>query len=379
MDNSRIQTIGIGVLVFVVGLVIGCTYAGGAYPPEWNNRFQEIYVESIAESYTVNHDIVEASARLGAFNNVEKVRLLAIANNHVGSIDPGRADAIAQFAVALRVQEGWTDDEVIAGLSTGNASSGFSDVLGFGIETEPTEPGVEPVVPVEPGEASPSFWQRWGKVITYIALFFVLVIIAAVVLLVLSRIRPKHQPRWKKPDVEEEIDEETGVELTPLRQWSGTYTLGSDYYDESFALETEEGDFLGEAGMGILDDFSSGSSPKRVLAMDVWIFDKTDVKTISTPVMSEFTYNDELFREKINPESTPILAQEGFEFEVKASALFMKGTIDEVVYGEEAPPNSYFESIKVTLTAYLNPTVDISGTMDLPDHMKSANVTPPEI
>ena len=56
-----------------------------------------------------------------------------------------------------------------------------------------------------------------------------------------------------------------------------TYVLGDDLYDELFSIDTQGGDFLGEYGVGVSEIIGVGD-PKKVTALEIWLFDKNDIK-----------------------------------------------------------------------------------------------------
>lgn len=363
-DVSPLRPLLFGALIgLIVGLIIGltwawvikpATYAGGAQPHELSDEFQRAYVGAVAEAYLTNRDANLASTRLRTFSVEDKVRLLsAVATDFTNRGLPNQADEVGDLAQNLQIQEVWSAEEVSTGLAAGGATDAFAAKLGQTSQAAP--PGQQPL----PEAASRG---AGGFLRTLLWILLVLLVIAIGVLLLL-RLRPRRDTAVAPSAAELAWD---GFGPQPLRQWVGTYTFGQDTYDESFTIETAENDFLGECGMGILEGFASGS-PKRVLAFDVWLFDKTDIRTVSMPVMSEYAYNDEILRGKLSPDATPVLAVEGHTFEIETTALLVKAKIEEVAYGEEQPPNSYFSTLEISLTAHLKPDIDVSGDMPVPE------------
>jgi hypothetical protein len=191
-----------------------------------------------------------------------------------------------------------------------------------------------------------------------------LIAIAAIIWL-LDRIRQRQKKAEKKAAVVWE-----GEGPPPLKRWAGTYTLGQDNYDEFFTIETDDGAFLGESGMGILETIP-GSSPKQVKAFDVGLFDKTDITTLSRVVMSEQAYNDSAMRAKVeaNPQAQAILAEPGKEFTLETSAMRVKAKIEEMEYG---PDKAYFNKLKMSLAVFVKEGANLRiGEMDIPDQFKS--------
>ena len=361
-DVSPWRPLLVGAIVgLVIGLIIGLiwawlidpvTYAGGAQPQELSEEFQQHYVGAVAGAYLTNRDVTLAAVRLRTFPVEEKVRLLAIVNtDYTNQVLITEAEGVGNLAQALQAQESWPPEAVSAGLAAGGATTAFANKLGQTPQATQATP---------PPEAPASEGNRAFRIFLLVLL---VVLIVALVVVLLSRIKPRRTTFSAAAAAALAWD---GVGPQPLRQWVGDYTLGQDNYDESFTVETAESDFLGECGMGILEGFASGA-PKKVLAFDVWLFDKTDIRTVSTPVMSEFAYNDEILRSKLSPEVTPVLAAPGETFEIETTALIIKATIAEVTYGDEPPPNGYFAALKINLVAYLKPDVNVSGSMPVPE------------
>jgi hypothetical protein len=83
------------------------------------------------------------------------------------------------------------------------------------------------------------------------------------------------------------VEEWEGVGQPPLGHFFTTYQLGEDTYDESFSIETPMGEFLGECGMGISETIGVGD-PDKVTAFEVWLFDKSDIRTVTKVLMSQY-------------------------------------------------------------------------------------------
>jgi hypothetical protein len=198
------------------------------------------------------------------------------------------------------------------------------------------------------------------------ALYCLLLVVAIVVVVLL--IGNWYFKASRKPPTKSDVEWE-GEGPAPIKQWSGTYTLGQDNYDEFFTIETLEGDFLGESGMGILEAIP-GTSPKQVIAFDVGLFDKTDITTLSRVVMSQQAFNDENIQAKIqaNPQAEAVLAQPGTEFALETSALRVVATIGEM---DCDAGNTYFNKLTITLNVFIREGADLKiGTMDVPDQFQ---------
>ncbi len=387
INRARPLIIGV-VFGLIIGLIIGLTwawnvqpvtYSGGAYPNEMSNAFQKMYVQAVAEAYMSTRDAGAAAERLSAFSVPEKVKLLAETNKAFSAA--GRAaDATltGELAEALMKQEGWSPDAVSQGLIDTAAANDFAVRLGQIAGAPQPQTGVNPPAsPVQPPAAgagttgsAPEKSSKFSFGRLLLIILFLLLAVGLIAVLISRLRKPRRRragvtpPPMDMPQYEAMPDAPEG--MVQLRHWVDTYSLGNDNYEASFSVENDEGRFIGECGMGILDGFASGS-PKKVLAFDVWLFDKTDIRTISVPVMSEFAFNDEVLRSKLPPLADPILAEEGKTFDLETQSLLVRARILELNYGDGPPDNSYFASLKVSLTAYLKSGSDVDVDMPIPE------------
>ena len=383
------RTLIVGVLV---GLILGCAigaglvglyiqqnppvYAGGAYPNELTQNYQDHYIAMVIDSYQNNRNLNLAQERLKTFDQATKVNALgkwSVAYTTNGqSVE---AQAVNELANGLKTAETWSPDTIAAQvgqlatefqgdsakLQAVNAYGASLNVVPQAAAQPATQPAVQttPAPVTAPAEGGGGFPWRW-----VLACLVLLILIVAVVL-ILGRwqrnrtvSRKPAQPVWE------------GEGPAPLKRWTGTYTLGQDNYDEFFTIETDSGDFLGESGMGILE-VVPGSSPKQVMAFDVGLFDKTDITTLSRVVMSEQAFNDPAIRAKVeaNPQAEAVLAEPGKTFTLETSAMRVDAKIDEMEYGPGG--NAYFNKLKLSLSVFVKEGADLKiGTMDIPDQYR---------
>ncbi len=318
----------VGIVIgLVVGLVLGLVFAWGIWPVEWTNaRSYDLgpeakaeYVGLVADSYRQHLDVSRAAAFFEGWTEEEMQQAFA--------------DAIDRYEAAARPEKV-------------QAIQDLKLVLGVG-EAPPISP-----------EAGQGFWDR----IRVPCLVFV------VVLLVLVLGYVGYQQAIKRREAAERAgpavgrapavpraEEWEGVGQPPLGHFFTTYQLGEDTYDESFSVETPAGEFLGECGVGISETIGTGE-PDRVTAFEVWLFDKTDIRTITKVLMSEHAYNDDTLRAKLASKGEAVLAQPGQSFSLETTGLHIRAEISEMVYGEgNVPPNSFFSKLTVELVATAKP------------------------
>jgi len=145
--------------------------------------------------------------------------------------------------------------------------------------------------------------------------------------------------------------EEMGL-APPITQTMTTYVLGDDLYDESFSIDTGGGEFLGEYGVGVSETIGVGE-PKKVAALEVWLFDKNDIKTATKVLMSEHAYNDPNIRARLEPKGDLNVVKPGEQVLLETETLQLLATVVDLEYGVGAlPQNSYFERITLELAIW---------------------------
>lgn len=138
----------------------------------------------------------------------------------------------------------------------------------------------------------------------------------------------------------------------PITQTMTTYVLGDDLYDESFSIDTGGGEFLGEYGVGVSETIGVGE-PKKVAALEIWLFDKNDIKTATKVLMSEHAYNDPAIRARLEPKGELVVVKAGEQVLLETMTLQLLATIVDMDYGTGAmPQKSYFDRITLELAIW---------------------------
>ncbi len=344
--------IGITIAVSViVGMVIGLVVLGwGIWPVTWTN----------AKPASLRADLYQSAY------------LQALADAHA-------AGYMTAEQVALNLGEGWTKKDVDARLDElikkGQPGNERLSALKADLDALPGEIG-----PQQPGGAAPT------SPLLLIVIVVVLVVILVLGLLVLRRLLSERrqpaqaaamrvaapageaetlttQPVVVVPPVSRAAGGARPVEKTtwageatpPLAQYVTTYALGDDRYDMSFSIETATGDFLGECGVGISETIGTGN-PDKVTALEVWLFDKNDIRTVTKVLMSEHAYNDSALRAKLAPKGEASLIKKGDVVTLETQTLKVSARIDDLAYGSGGlPNNSFFQQVTIELAAWSKP------------------------
>jgi hypothetical protein len=151
---------------------------------------------------------------------------------------------------------------------------------------------------------------------------------------------------------EEQVDYESEGNDPPLAQWVTTFMHGDDLFDDSNAINSEAGKFMGECGIGIADNIGVGT-PKKVTALELWLFDKNDIQTITKVLMSDHIFNDVNGYERLAAKGEPVLATNGTEIVLETETLQLAARIIDMSYGSgSAPDKSFFEKITLEMAVW---------------------------
>jgi hypothetical protein len=138
----------------------------------------------------------------------------------------------------------------------------------------------------------------------------------------------------------------------PITQNMTTYVLGDDLYDESFSIDTPGGDFLGEYGVGVSETIGVGD-PKKVTALEIWLFDKNDIKTATKVLMSAHAFGDPAIRSRLEAKGELIQVEPQKQVMLETETLQLLATVVDLQYGDGSMPDkSYFERATLELAIW---------------------------
>jgi hypothetical protein len=307
----------------VLGLLLGLVLAWVVWPTSFYNAapamlrqdFRDDYLAWVAEEYAADSDLEQAQARLGIeFWRENPGAALEDLAGRRGGEDATNLRALAQ-AVA----------------------------------------GLEPSGPAEPS----STLQRLRPAFLVCGVGLVAAALAGLLYLGVSRLRRRKPGAGSERAMAYQAAEApppTWDETAPpIVQRNTTYTLGDDFYDPSISVEKETGEFMGECGVGISEAIGVGD-PKKVTALEVWLFDKNDIRTVTRVLLSEFAFYDEALRTKLAAKGEPILAEPGAEVTLETATLVLRARVADMEYGQgQLPPNSFFQRITLDVGVWLKP------------------------
>jgi hypothetical protein len=317
LKNMRVVLI----LGVVLGLLLGLIVGWGLWPVKWTDAspvalsatHQDDYMRMIIDSYNRTGDITLASSR---WDNLGPAAGPAFGRVQV---NPGYLDAtsVQNFGAAIQTVKGE--------IQTGS------------------------------GTAAPS---PASNIVLYGSMVVVLVLLAMGGLYLYRLLRKSTGPvtavmqAAEASRQAEKTDFQSLGLAPPITQTMTTYVLGDDLYDESFSIDTGGGEFLGEYGVGVSETIGVGE-PKKVAALEIWLFDKNDIKTATKVLMSEHAYNDPNIRARLEPKGELIVVKPQEQVLLETATLQLLATVVDMEYGVgAAPQKSYFERITLELAIW---------------------------
>jgi len=321
-----------GIAGGILGLILGWFVIGwglwpvefvGAQPGDMLYQEQVDYLRSTIEAYGTTRDALKAVERYNKLGENAQRALADIVANPAG-LSP---DLLQAFATLTLTQP----------------------------QVTPLPGEIPPASTAEPEEGSGSLLR------TLLIGLCVLTVVVLAVVVVLYFLRSRNlSPMTSSPameaqqaarDAQHKDYVSTGAE-PPLTQFMASYKIGDDLFDDSFSIDSPTGEFLGECGVGISETIGVGE-PKRVTAFEVWLFDKTDIQTVTKVLMSTHAYEDDTVRQRLAAKGEPILVEPGIETVLETESLTMVARVESLGYGDGAlPEQSFFDRFILELSVW---------------------------
>ncbi len=328
----------------IIGVLIGLVVLGwGLWPLQWVNAspadlhadFQRDYLCMTIDSYIKNQDM----------------GLVQLRWNSLGEKASAMLDSLTPAACGFDSSKEIEAFKGIVNYQPQELASGANELL---TEEEPVvvNPAVNPMV--EP--------ESTFSIAPLLILVVLTLAVGGVFIFLMKRRsgKPAQGKRVVKPTQaapaanksQAGFTAQTAPKKEPaLAQFMTTYRQGDDLYDDSFSIDSVNGEFLGECGVGIAETIGVGE-PKKVTALEVWLFDKNDIQTVTKILMSEHASKDSAIRQRLVSKGEPIKVEPGMTFLMETATLQLEAKVIDMVYARgPLPENSYFS--RLTLEIYV--------------------------
>jgi hypothetical protein len=306
----------------VIGTIFGLVVLGWyVWPVEWVDAtpeqlsvdWQDEFLRMTIELYSLNGDAVKAQERFAGLGAAGDDALSRVMQNPA----PLSSEAIAAFSA-----------NVVA----------------------VTPPPVE-------AEEGPNLIYL---LVAVICLIFVVIIILALVFLLRGK-APQTEGLGPSPAMQaaEARKQATMTDYAaapdqapPVAQFMASYKLGDDLFDDSFSIDSPTGEFLGECGVSISETIGVGD-PKKVTAFEVWLFDKNDIQTVTSVLMSDHAFTDGAINQRLRAKGEPVLADPEAQFVLETQTLQLIARVVNMDYGVGAGPDrGYFDNLLLELAIW---------------------------
>ena len=138
----------------------------------------------------------------------------------------------------------------------------------------------------------------------------------------------------------------------PITQTMTSYVAGDKLYNESFSIQSQAGNFLGEYGIEISHRIDVGTS-QEVAALEVWLFDTQDKETATKVLLSEHAYNDPDIHQRLQPKGELVVVSPDKQIMLETRTLQLLVKVADLEYGTEAPPpRGYFAKAALELAVW---------------------------
>jgi hypothetical protein len=311
------------ILGVILGLLLGLIIGWGLWPVQWTNATPEVLRTDLQQDYM-------------------RMTIDSYYRNGNTSLAVERYNNLGEYAASTYNY-----------LLTDPGYLSPTDVQGFGqmVQSVTGQP-IPTTAPTEQGSSTMSQILIFAAV----AVLLVLLVVGGFYVYRLLRkntgpVTPVMQGTEVSKQAERTDFQSLGL-AQPITQTMTTYVLGDDLYDESFSIDTAGGEFLGEYGVGVSETIGVGE-PKKVAALEVWLFDKNDIKTATKVLMSEHAYNDPNIRARLEPKGELIVVKPREQVLLETKTLQLLATVVDMEYGTgAAPQKSYFERITLELAVW---------------------------
>lgn len=326
----------------ILGLSLGLIVGWGIWPVKWVNatplqlsqRFQEDYLRMAIDSYRNNKD-EEAAVRRWVELGPNAPKLLQSIGGNPGKLKPAW---ILEYKDAV--------ERHLGPITASQPAAG-----------QPTNvPAGTPATPSSPFGSSKLLLIAAGLLLA------LGVIAGAGYIFFLKPVLFGKQPATGEVSAARQAQEiSKTIEKTdfsglglenPITQTMTTYVLGDDLYDESFSIDAPSGDFLGEYGVGVSETVGVGE-PKKVSSIEVWLFDKNDIKTATKVLMTPHAFADQASRARLEAKGELIALQKNKQIVLETATLTLLVTVVDLAFGQgNLPENSFLGRLSLEMAVW---------------------------
>ena len=132
-----------------------------------------------------------------------------------------------------------------------------------------------------------------------------------------------------------------------MAAFEAEYRYGDDDYDVSQSVESQTEEFFGECGLSVCSVLEANGAQK-VNALQIWLFDKNDRRTVSQILVSKHAYENEALNAQLSAMGELVLAEAGQSMTLETLYLQATAIVQHVSYLSDASiQDAAFEHVSV--------------------------------
>jgi hypothetical protein len=172
---------------------------------------------------------------------------------------------------------------------------------------------------------------------------------------------PDHGERNRLHETSETAIESDFVRAAPVaaaaerEQLIGTfrtaYEIGDDRYDESFPINGQMGELIGECGASVVERIGH-EAPAKVAAIAVWLFDKSDFQSTTKVLMTDYAFQDHMIKDRLKNRGDARRAENGM-LQILTSTMRVEVQISEIDFAPVGnQPHGFFEKVNLEFRVF---------------------------
>ncbi|NOX61505.1 MAG: hypothetical protein GXP42_06105 [Chloroflexi bacterium] len=371
-------------LIFGVGMLIGLVLLGWVlFPVRWTNTYprdlrpelRDDYLVMVADSYAIEGDLLKAAERMqwwppeqwNRLLNLQAMRLEAnnkheaaarvrtLASDLSTALPPDLGGRVAAQSGALGLEFGRETVRIVlwvglAVLALFALVALFPALRGLKASLQPRRARQTSLSPKPPRDVDVTDPAQAAVVSA-----------DAVPVLTPTPVSEEYEAfeeieeEWQEPSapIYEAPEEEEGAP-TEAEAWFGLQPVtwvfdGDPDYSESEQI-SERDQYLGDFGFSVGE--VARSEPHRVLTLEVWLFEKRDLRADAVTLMLPELYNDEIQREELKgKDARPMPLEPDKPLRLETQSMVLEGRIVNVIEGPQTDDGPSIASVTIHLRA----------------------------
>ncbi len=142
---------------------------------------------------------------------------------------------------------------------------------------------------------------------------------------------------------------ETGQE--PAMQLQVTYQFGDSLPETTLSINIDS-EYMGEYGVAAAEKLGT-STPEKLAACELFLFDKADFHTVCAELASEYAYRDAGIFTRLSRKGQVVLAKPEKQVMLHTDRLLLGARLENCIYASDRMrPESYFQFLTIQISIW---------------------------